>query len=110
MRIRHLLACAAGIGCLAVSSGWGMADETPLSVMRAKSKRNCVTIEEKMIGFGEQSSKADAFSKLDSSIAILHVRRPRYATAKEKSRDAQCVVYLKALNEFECTAQATLCR
>lgn len=86
------------------------AQQTPLSVLRAKSVGRCVTIEEAFVGFGEETTRGDAFHKLDQSVAILRVRRPRYAEAKEKSRDATCESYLKALNEYECHARATLCR
>jgi hypothetical protein len=110
MQAGRMAAWAAGIGCLVAWAGFAAAQETPLSVMRAKSKGKCITLEEKMIDFGEETSRKAAFAKLDSSIAILHKARPRYASAKEKHRDAKCVTYLKTLNEFECTAEATLCR
>ncbi len=86
------------------------AEQTPQSVLDAKSAGRCITLQEAFIGFGEQTTRGDAFRKLDEAIAILRLRRPRYATAKERSRSAICEIYIKALNEFECKARATLCR
>jgi hypothetical protein len=90
--------------------GPALAQVTPPAVLNAKITGNCITIEEQFIGFGEQTTRGDAIRKLDEAIAILRVRRARFATAVEKSRAAECSIYIKWLNEFDCKARATLCR
>lgn len=98
--------------CMALSWAFApaQAQTTPPSVLNAKISGNCITIEEQFIGFGEQTTRGDAIRKLDEAIEILRLRRARYATAAEKTRSAECSVYIAWMNEFDCKARATLCR
>jgi hypothetical protein len=98
------LACAAGL------CGPAFAYDVPDSVLKGRISGACITIEEQFVGFGEETTRGDAIRKLDEAIAVLRLRRSRFAEATEKSRSVSCSVYIKWMNEFECTATATLCR
>lgn len=104
--VKIIIVCVSGL----MFSTAVLAEHAPLSVMQAKTAGRCTTIEEAFVGFGEQSTKADALRRLDVAIAALRKYRDRYAAAKESKRRASCSVYIKTLNEYTCTAQAVLCR
>ena len=61
-----------------------------------------------MVGFGEETTRVDAQKALDKEIATWEERA--HVKAAPKDRKVACKVYLEWLNEFECTAQAQLCR
>lgn len=73
-----------------------------------KPGKGCKVLTGAMVGFGEQTTRGDALEKLDQEVAAF-LTKPRNALAKETERTVECKVYIKWLNEFECTAQATLC-
>lgn len=68
----------------------------------------CKTVTGAMVGFGEPATRADAQKALDKEIAVWEERA--HLKAKPKDRKVDCKVYIEWLNEFECTAQAQLCR
>ena len=61
-----------------------------------------------MVGFGEQTTRGDADKALDTVIAGWEQRSG--LKAKPKDRKIGCKVYIEWLNEFECTAEAVVCR
>jgi hypothetical protein len=69
---------------------------------------NCKTLKGEFVGFGENSTRGDAEKSLDKQIASWE---QRYSiTAKPKDRKVSCKVYIEWLNEYECAAEAVLCR
>jgi hypothetical protein len=68
----------------------------------------CKTLTGAMVGFGEETTRGDAQKALDKEIAAWEERA--HLKAKPKDRTVACKVYIGWLNEFECTAQAQLCR
>jgi hypothetical protein len=68
----------------------------------------CKVLTGAMVGFGEETTRSDAEKALDKEIAAWEERA--HLKAKPKDRKVDCKVYLSWLNEFECTAQAQLCR
>ena len=75
----------------------------------AKAQPFCKTLKGEWVGFGPDSTRKEAESRLDKEIASW---RERYSLAgiKPKSRKVGCDIYLKALNEYLCTAEALVCR
>ena len=68
----------------------------------------CKTLTGAFVGFGEQTTRGDAEKALDREIA--NWERRSGVRAKPKDRRVGCTVYIAWLNEFECRAQAVLCR
>ena len=69
----------------------------------------CKTLKGEWVGFGETDTRQEADSRLDKEIAAW---REHYSIAavKPKDRKTACSVYLQALNEYLCTAEAVVCR
>jgi hypothetical protein len=76
---------------------------------RAAVGPRCKTFKGEMVHFGERATRDIALQKLDEEIAA-HRAKPGNETARESIRSIECKLYLKALNEYECTAVATLCK
>ena len=68
----------------------------------------CKTLKGEFVGFGEQTTRSDAEIALDQQIANWEERSG--IKAKLRDRKVGCKVYIEWLNEFECTAEAVLCR
>jgi hypothetical protein len=68
----------------------------------------CKTLKGAFVGFGEQTTRGDAEKALDKEIATWEQRSG--LKAKPKDRKVGCEVYIGWLNEFECTAEAVVCR
>ena len=68
----------------------------------------CKTFKGEFVGFGEQTTRGDAEKALDREIAAWEQRSGMKAAPKD--RNVACKVYIEWLNEFECKAEATLCR
>jgi hypothetical protein len=68
----------------------------------------CKTLKAAGVTVGEDSSRKDAEERLDKEIAAWaeHYGQP----ANAKNRKMECKVYIELLNEFECNAEATVCR
>jgi hypothetical protein len=62
----------------------------------------------KMVGWGVDDVRAYAERALDSEIAAWEHRSS--FTAQPKDRKTECKIYIEFLNEYECTAQAVVCR
>jgi hypothetical protein len=88
----HLILCAA---TLFVTSG-------------ALKAATCETLKGEMVGFGEQSTRNLADEKLNEAISSWETRRKVKATPKKQK--LECKVYIDFLNEFECAAEAEVCR
>lgn len=69
---------------------------------------SCKTLKAEMIGFGEQSTRAYAEIALNRKISDWETRYG--VKAQPKGQKMACKDYIKWLNEFECTAEAVLCR
>lgn len=70
--------------------------------------KSCKVLKSEFVGFGEQSARAYADSALDAQIAAWEAKYKR--KAEPKGRKMACKDYIKALNEFECVAEAEVCR
>lgn len=68
---------------------------------------SCKTLKGEFVGFGQESAKSYADGVLDRQIGDWETRHNRKAVPK--NRKMVCKDYIKALNEFECTAEATVC-
>jgi len=68
----------------------------------------CKTLKGEFVGFGEETARGDAEKALDREIAAWEQRSG--LKAKPKDRNVACKVYIEWLNEFECKAEATVCR
>ena len=68
----------------------------------------CKTLKGEFVGFGEQTTRGDAERALEREIAAWERRSGLKATPKD--RNVACKVYIQWLNEFECKAEATVCR
>ena len=75
----------------------------------AKAQPFCKTLKADWVGFGPVDTRKEAEVRLDREIASW---RERYSLAsnKPKSRKVGCDIYIKALNEYLCTAEAVVCR
>jgi hypothetical protein len=69
----------------------------------------CKTLKGEWVGFGEDSPRKEAQSRLDKEIAAWGARYG-LPLVKPRNRKVSCKVYLQALNEYECTAEAMVCR
>jgi hypothetical protein len=69
----------------------------------------CKTLKGEWVGFGEADTRKEAESRLDKELAAWGDRY-KIAPVKAKDRKASCEIYLKALNEYFCTANAVVCR
>ena len=69
----------------------------------------CKTLKGEWVGFGEDETRKEAESRLDGEIAAWG-QRYQIAAVKAKSRKTSCGIYIKALNEYSCTADAVVCR
>lgn len=69
----------------------------------------CKTLKGEWVGFGEPDTRQEADSRLDKEIVAW---REHYSIAavKPKDRKVACSVYIQALNEYFCTAEAVVCR
>jgi hypothetical protein len=68
----------------------------------------CKTLKGEFVGFGKDMTRGDAEKALDREIAAWEQRSGLKATPKD--RNVACKVYIEWLNEFECKAEATVCR
>ncbi len=68
----------------------------------------CKTLKGEFVGFGEQTTRGDAEKALEREIAAWEQRSGLKAAPKD--RNVACKVYIEWLNEFECKAEATVCR
>jgi hypothetical protein len=68
----------------------------------------CKTLKGEFVGFGEQTTRGDAEKALEREIAAWEQRSGLKAAPKD--RNVACKVYIGWLNEFECKAEATVCR
>ncbi len=64
--------------------------------------------EGEMVGFGETASRKFAVSKLNKAIADWEERSGK--TANPRKRTVDCKVYIDFLNEYDCKAEAVVCR
>ncbi|MDX2263900.1 MAG: hypothetical protein NW215_02865 [Hyphomicrobiales bacterium] len=71
--------------------------------------KSCATLTGAMVFFGQDITRADAVKRLDEEIG-KHRAKPGNEAAKETSRTVECKPWLPLLNEYECTATATLCK
>jgi hypothetical protein len=69
----------------------------------------CKTLKGEWVGFGEDDTRKEAESRLDGEIAAWG-KRYQIATVKAKNRKTSCGIYIKALNEYSCIADAVVCR
>jgi hypothetical protein len=69
----------------------------------------CKTLKGEWVGFGEDGTRQEADSRLEKEIVAW---REHYSIAaiKPKNRKTACSVYIQALNEYLCTAEAVVCR
>jgi hypothetical protein len=68
----------------------------------------CKTLKGEMVGFGEQTTRKDAEAVLSRAIAEWEAKAGR--KAQPKRRKTVCGDYIKFLGEFECKAEAVVCR
>lgn len=68
----------------------------------------CKTLTGEMVGFGEQPTKTEADEILSQKITAWEAKYS--LKAKPKNHKTVCKDYIKFLNEFECKAEAVLCR
>ena len=68
----------------------------------------CKTLKGEFVGFGEETTRGDAEHALDREITTWEQRSGMKAAPKDRS--VGCKVYIGWLNEFECKAEATVCR
>jgi hypothetical protein len=69
----------------------------------------CKTLKGEWVGFGEDDTRKEAESRLDKELSVWGARYG-ITPVKAKDRKASCEIYLKALNEYLCTASASVCR
>lgn len=69
---------------------------------------NCKILTGKMVGFGIETVRKFAERALDQEISAWEHRAS--FTAKTRDRKTDCKIYIEWLNEYECTAQAQVCR
>lgn len=65
----------------APSQGQAQASKPAASAIKTSK---CLPVTASFVGFGEQTTKVDAFRKLDEAVASLRENRPRYAAAVER--------------------------
>ena len=68
----------------------------------------CKALKGDSVGFGEPSSRKEADEALDKEIKAWGERY--HVAPKPTNRKVACKVYIQALNEFACTAEASVCR
>jgi|EndMetStandDraft_8_1072994.scaffolds.fasta_scaffold60244_3 hypothetical protein len=69
----------------------------------------CKKLKGEWVGFGEDDTRKEAESRLDKEVATWG-ERYQITPVKAKNRKTSCEIYLKALNEYFCTANAEVCR
>jgi hypothetical protein len=69
----------------------------------------CRTLKSAWVGFGEKGTRDEAETRLDQEIATWK-ERYSLASLKPKNRKTACSIYIEFLNEYECTAEAVVCR
>jgi hypothetical protein len=72
------------------------------------SAASCKTLKGEMVGFGKETSREYAESKLNKAIADWEDRTGKKATPRNRTVD--CKVYIDFLNEYDCKAEAVVCR
>ncbi len=68
----------------------------------------CKTLKGESVSFGEPAARKDAEEALDKEIKVWAARYK--VEAKPKNHKIACKVYIEFLNEFTCTAEASVCR
>ncbi|WP_125461737.1 MULTISPECIES: hypothetical protein [Rhodomicrobium] len=99
------MGAAAGLSDAALAKGDA---GKPQAKAKADSASNCKTLTGKMVGWGVDSVRGYAEKALDSEISAWEHRGS--FTAKTKDRKNDCKIYIEWLDEYECTAQAVVCR
>jgi hypothetical protein len=69
----------------------------------------CKTLKGAWVGFGESGTRQEAETRLDKEITSWQ-QRYNLASLKPKNRKTACGIYIQFLNEYECTAEAVVCR
>ena len=69
---------------------------------------NCKTLTGEYVAFGEESTRNYADAALDKAISDWETRTG--LKAAPKNRAMACKDYIQFLNEYLCTATATVCR
>jgi hypothetical protein len=81
----------------------------PTAAAKAKGAPFCKTLKGEWVGIGTDSTRQEAESRLDKEIASWR-ERYKLTSVKPKGRKVGCEMYIKALNEYFCTAEAVVCR
>lgn len=69
----------------------------------------CKTLSAAWVGFGEDPSRKEAELRLDQEVSAWQ-EKYNLASLKPKERKTACKIYIELLNEYECTAEAVVCR
>jgi hypothetical protein len=69
----------------------------------------CKTLKGAWVGFGESVTRQEAETRLDKEITSWQ-QRYSLASLKPKNRKTACSIYIQFLDEYECTAEAVVCR
>jgi hypothetical protein len=70
---------------------------------------SCKTLRGEWVGFGEKDTRKEAEARLDQAITEWG-QHYNLTAVKAKGRKVSCGVYIEFLNEYLCTADATVCR
>lgn len=100
LRLGAALSCAAAAVLMLIAA--------PASAAPA-TKDRCSTIARTALWFGQEDTRSSAVSSLNNAIAEWRAGAGN-PKVKEVKRNVNCKVYLEFLNEYECTAQAVLCK
>ncbi len=74
-----------------------------------KPGKKCTTLTGEMVFFGQEIPRNDAIRRLDEEIVAFRAK-PGNEKAKESGRNVKCELYISVLNEYLCTAAATVCK
>ncbi len=111
---KYLRAALVASGCTAIALTGSAVAQAPAAPAQAVKKtvkpgKTCKTLTGAMVFFGEEITRSDAVKRLDEEVAAFRAK-PGNEKASETSRTVECKIFIKLLNEYECTAQATLCK
>lgn len=69
----------------------------------------CKTLTAAWVGFGEDSSRKEAEIRLDKEVSAWR-EKYKLASLKPRARKTACNIYIELLDEYECKAEAVVCR
>ncbi len=109
LRVAVICAACASITPAMAQTPAPASPSAPAVKKAPKPGKKCKTLTGEMVFFGQEIPRNDAIKRLDEEVVAFRAK-PGNEKAVESGRNVKCEIYISVLNEYLCTAEATLCK